>query len=100
MDSSPRLDIAAIVFYNCFPVFTGYGASIMQIKVNGQAIEIFSGARVKDALRQYSVSELKRVQKHEKKVCDRHGHEVALDGELGGGEELVVTPGTGPESRS
>jgi hypothetical protein len=72
----------------------------MQIKVNGQAIEIFSGAKVKDALRMYSSSELKRVKRNEKKVCDRHGHEVGLDGELSGGEELVITPGTGPESRS
>ena len=62
----------------------------MQIKVNGQAIDIFSGARVKDALRKYSRSELKLVRKNQKGVFDRHGHEVALDGELNGGEELFV----------
>ena len=62
----------------------------MQIKVNGQVIEIFSGARVKDLLRKYSSAEWKLVQKNEKKVCDRHGHEVALDGELSGGEEFFI----------
>ncbi len=54
----------------------------MQIKVNGQAIEIFSGACVKDVLRKYSRGEWKLVQKNKKKVCDGHGHEVGLDGEL------------------
>jgi sulfur carrier protein ThiS len=62
----------------------------MQIKMNGQAVEIFSGATVRDALRKYSDSEWKRVQKNEKKVCDRRGHEVGLDGELSGGEEFFL----------
>jgi sulfur carrier protein ThiS len=62
----------------------------MQIKVNGQAVEIFSGARVRDVLLKYSGSELKLVQKNEKKVCDRSGHEVGLDGELSGGEEFFI----------
>lgn len=62
----------------------------MQIKVNGRAIEIFSGACVKDALRKYSRGEWKLVQKNKKMVCDIHGHEVGLDGELNGGEELLI----------
>lgn len=62
----------------------------MQIKVNDQAIEIFSGAKIRDVLRKYSSSELKLVQKNEKKVCDRHGHEVAIDGELSGDEEFFI----------
>lgn len=62
----------------------------MQIKVNDQTIEIFSGARVKDVLRKYSSAEWKLVQKNEKKICDRHGHEVALDGELSDGEEFFI----------
>jgi len=72
----------------------------MQIKVNGRAIEIFSGATVKDALRQYSSAALKQVKKNEKTVCDRHGHEVGLDGELSGGEELLVKACAAPEKRS
>ncbi len=72
----------------------------MQIKVNEKSIEIFSGARVRDALRKYSRAEWKRVQKNEKMVCDRHGHEVGLDGELNGGEEFVLKACAAPESRS
>ena len=62
----------------------------MHVKVNGKTIEIFSGARVMDALRRYSRAEWKQVQANKKKVYDVHGHEVALDGELGGGEELLI----------
>ena len=38
--------------------------------------------------------------KNEKKVCDRHGHEVGLDGELNGGEELVIKARAPAEPRS
>lgn len=62
----------------------------MQIKVNDLAVEIFSGARVKDILRKYSRSEWKLVRNNQKAVFDRHGHEVALDGELNGGEEFFI----------
>ena len=62
----------------------------MNIKVNGKTIEIFSGARVADVLRRYSRLTWKQAQNGHKAVFDRHGHEVALDGELNGGEELVV----------
>jgi sulfur carrier protein ThiS len=62
----------------------------MQIKVNGQMVEIFSGACVKDVLRKYSRAEWKLVRNNKKAVFDRHGHEVALDGELSGNEELFV----------
>jgi sulfur carrier protein ThiS len=72
----------------------------MQIKVNGQAIEIFSGARVRDALRKYSSAEWKLVRNNEKKVCDRRGHEVGLDGELSGGEEFFIKACGAPEPRS
>jgi hypothetical protein len=69
----------------------------MQIKVNDQMIEIFSGARVRDVLRKYSSSELKQVQKNKKKLCDRRGHEVGLDGELSGGEEFFIKANKTPE---
>jgi hypothetical protein len=62
----------------------------MQIKMNNQTIEIFAGARVKDVLRKYSPAEWARAQKNEIAVSDRCGHEVGLDGELNGGEELVT----------
>jgi sulfur carrier protein ThiS len=72
----------------------------MQIKVNGQTVEIFAGARVEDVLRKYSRVEWKLVRKHEKKVCDKYGHEVGLDGELNGGEELVIKACATVEPRS
>jgi len=62
----------------------------MQIKVNEQTIEIFAGARVRDVLRKYSRTEWTLVRKNKKKVTDAHGHEVGLDGELNGGEALVI----------
>jgi len=68
----------------------------MQIKVNGQSIEIFAGARVEDALLKYSRAEWSLVRNKEKTVRDGHGHEVSLDGELVGGEELIITAGSRP----
>jgi hypothetical protein len=38
------------------------------------------------------------VQKNKKKVCDLHGHEVGLDGELNGGEEFIIKE-CAPETR-
>lgn len=72
----------------------------MQITMNGQAIEIFAGARVKDVLRKYSHDEWTRVRKNEKIVSDRYGHEVGLDGELTGGEELITKTCAPAEPRS
>lgn len=62
----------------------------MKIKVNGRAVEVFSGARVADVLRKYSMISWKQVQNGYKTVCDSQGHEIALDGELNGGETLFV----------
>ncbi|HUU06545.1 MAG TPA: hypothetical protein VMZ49_11790 [Patescibacteria group bacterium] len=62
----------------------------MQIKVNDREIEIFSGACVKDALRKFSRREWKQVQQNRKAAFDRHGHEIGLDGELNGGEEIFI----------
>jgi hypothetical protein len=72
----------------------------MQIKVNGRTIEIFAGARVGDVLRKFSRAEWTLVRNHEKKVCDKCGHEVGLDGELNGGEELVTRARAKAEPRS
>lgn len=72
----------------------------MQIKVNEQTIEIFAGARVRDVLRKYSRTEWTLVRKKEKKVSDPYGHEVGLDGELNGGEELVIKAYAPAEPRS
>ncbi len=62
----------------------------MQIKVNERTMDLFSGATVADALRKYSRDEWKLVQKNRKKVCDQHGHELALNGELSEGQVLFL----------
>ena len=72
----------------------------MQIKVNEQTIEIFAGARVRDVLRKYSRTEWTLVRKNKKKVTDAYGHEVGLDGELNGGESLVIKACAPAEPRS
>ncbi len=72
----------------------------MQIKVNERTIEIFAGARVGDVLRKYSRAEWALVRKGKKKVSDPYGHEVGLDGELNGGEELIIKACAPAEPRS
>jgi hypothetical protein len=72
----------------------------MKIKVNHKTVEIFSGARVKDVLRKYSAITWTQVQKGSKAVCDGHGHEVGLEGELGDGDRLVVKRAARTETRS
>jgi hypothetical protein len=72
----------------------------VKIKVNDRTIEIFAGARVRDVLRKYSRAEWTLVRKKEKKVSDRYGHEVGLDGELVGGEELMTSTRDPEEPRS
>ena len=62
----------------------------MNIKVNDKAIEIFSGACVRDVLRKYSQVTWKQIQKGSKAVYDGHGHEIGLDGELAEGARLLV----------
>jgi hypothetical protein len=72
----------------------------MHIKVNHKMVEIFSGARVQDVLRKYSARTWKQVQQGSLTVCDGHGHEVGLEGELGDGDRLVVKRAAGKETRS
>lgn len=71
----------------------------MQIKIDGKTVEIFAGARIMDVVRRYSRTAWKQVRANEKKVFDAYGHEVALGGELGGGEELFVRPCPPEETR-
>ncbi len=60
----------------------------MKVTVNGQEVDLFSGAKVRDALRRLSRLELEAAEKGERKVFDRWDNEVGLDGELTGGERL------------
>jgi hypothetical protein len=71
----------------------------MNIKVNDKVVEVFAGACVKDVLRKFSGAEWRRVKSGKKTVFDRHGHEVGLDGELSGGEELFIKSSERVESK-
>jgi hypothetical protein len=80
--------------------FLANGAENMQIKVNDRTVEIFSGACVRDVLRKYSRITWKQIQKGSKAVFDRHGHDIALGGELSEGTRLLVKRVGRPEHRS
>ncbi|MCK4943582.1 MAG: hypothetical protein KAS65_08390 [Candidatus Aminicenantes bacterium] len=62
----------------------------MKILINDQMIEIFEGARLQDAVRKYSETELKQIEKEDKKIVDRKGNPLALDGELSDGEYFYI----------
>ncbi len=62
----------------------------MKIKVNGEVVEIFKGAQVKDVIRSYSESEYKKVKKGEKIIEDPNGNMVMPNGELMGNEEFFL----------
>lgn len=62
----------------------------MEIKVNGEPVETFQGAKVEDVLRSYSLAEYKKVKKGDKILKDKYGNQVMLNGELTGKEELYI----------
>jgi sulfur carrier protein ThiS len=62
----------------------------MKILINDQMIEIFEGARLQDAVRKYSETELKLIEKEDRKIVDREGNILALDGELSDGEYFYI----------
>lgn len=54
----------------------------MKVTINGTVMEIFSGARVADAIRQYYTSQKKIFPSCHLTVEDLYGNRVALDGRL------------------
>lgn len=62
----------------------------MKIQVNKKLVKVFSGARVKHAIRKYSVRDYKKVKEGKKLIRDEYGNKVMLDGELTGEEELFI----------
>ncbi|MGE5342852.1 MAG: hypothetical protein ACM3SY_15370 [Candidatus Omnitrophota bacterium] len=64
----------------------------MKVYVNDQELNLFSGALVKDALFAYSEEAHESVRKGEKKVMDKWGNTVELNGELSDGQILFVKP--------
>lgn len=62
----------------------------MKILVNDTEIEIFSGAKVKDALRKFSESLYGEVKKGNSEVKDKWNNCLELNGELCAGQRLFV----------
>lgn len=62
----------------------------MNVTVNGEKVEIFQGATVKDALRAWSADSLKAVKNGASRVTDKRGREIMLDGALSDGQALMV----------
>jgi hypothetical protein len=62
----------------------------MRIRVNETGLEIFSGARVGDALLKYSKDRYRAVVRGEKQVTDQWNHPLDLEGELTEGQQLYV----------
>ena len=62
----------------------------MKVFINNKKIEIFTGARVKDALLKYSKKDYHLVLKGERAVVDTKGNEISLDGEVSEGEIFFI----------
>ena len=62
----------------------------MNIRINDEELEIFSGARVKDALAKFSNNEYLAVIQGEKQVKDKRNNTIDPDGELADGQQLYV----------
>lgn len=65
----------------------------MKVFINNQEVELFSGARVKDALMKYSLKEYYLVMEGEKVIVDDMGNRYSLDGEISGGECFTLETG-------
>jgi hypothetical protein len=63
----------------------------MTIQINDEAVELFSGATVADALRMVDKKLFYEVRDGEKTVRDAWDNERDLDGELSDGDQLRVS---------
>jgi hypothetical protein len=64
----------------------------MKIRINETDIEIFSGARVMDALLRYSKNQYRDVMQGKKQVTDHRHHPLGLEGELSEYQQLYIIP--------
>ncbi len=62
----------------------------MIVTINNREIEVFAGAKVKNALSKYAQKEYRAVAAGEKKIVDKNGNPVDLDGALSEGSKLFV----------
>ena len=62
----------------------------MKVIVNRTEVELFSGARVADAVRAYYVRAKKRIPEPLPHVEDPYGNSVTSDGALSEGNRLII----------
>lgn len=62
----------------------------MNIRIDDKDVEIFSGARVGDALLKYSEKEYQAVREGKKQVKDKRNNRVELGGELSDNQWLYI----------
>ena len=62
----------------------------MKICINDRELEIFSGARVRDALLKYSKKQYQAVKEGKKKITDKRKNPLDLDGELSAAQQLYI----------
>lgn len=79
-------------------LFASPGRVKMEIEVNGELVRVFSGARVKHAIRKYSAEDYEKIREGKKLIRDEYGNEVMLGGELTGGEELFIVDSNDSQS--
>jgi hypothetical protein len=61
---------------------------IIKVTVNEMIVEIFNGARIKNAILCYSKDIYKKALEGKIIIIDKNGNQVDLSGELSGGETL------------
>ncbi len=62
----------------------------MNITINGTEVEVFVGARVKDALLKYSRQAEQATREGEKRVTDARGNTLDLEGALSENQQLLI----------
>ncbi|MFP4016314.1 MAG: hypothetical protein ACLFUI_04725 [Halanaerobiales bacterium] len=61
----------------------------MKVIINDE-IDVFQGAKVKDAIRKYSMEVFQAVKEGQKIVVDQNGNQLSLDGELISGQQVFI----------
>jgi sulfur carrier protein ThiS len=64
----------------------------MVVQMNDKEIELFSGARVRDALLKYSKDAYRSTRSGDTVVVDKNRNPVGMDGELSNGQRLYTSP--------
>ena len=64
----------------------------MVVQVNQKEVEVFAGARVRDAVLKYAKDVYRSARSGETIITDKNSNPVDLDGELTNGQRLFTSP--------